>query len=392
MKPLFICAVFLASIFLLCTPQSAYSQYAYGLSDIAADSNARRVYGYSTTYLDYKAGYYYDPAVQGALFDQYDNEVPLDQGYAEGYADEIDAEVFTQTSVYRPRTRYDVYSNHFVRAYFYYSSCSGFSSGCYWDPFGFSSFTGNRNGGYPGGPFNSYYFVVSRLYYLGTTGKSLVTPSDQCLTGAAFDEGGTPCPSPTPTPTPTPTPQVTAFYITADDSTLYPDQTGGKNKTTVRVITDPPSPNIPFTLTLKPAPRDRYPDANDFGGHIESRHTGGSTARPKGRLSKTRGVTDASGRLNVTYYTSAFNSQVEVSAADGNDPNNVAGWTITAEVPGLQELGEGENYALIGFTNTPWHPQGTNHWGIPDANTGLSSIADDYKARFFPKFLNPTRQ
>jgi len=48
-------------------------------------------------------------------------------------------------------------------------------------------------------------------------------------------------------------------------------------------------------------------------------------------------------------------------------------------VPGLQELGGGANYNLIGRTDS--HP--SNHWGTPAANNGLVLIADDYKNEYY---------
>jgi len=146
MKRSIFCAITLAALWLLLSPQRAQAQYAYGLSDAGYDVNTRQVFGYSATWLDYYAGYYYDPAVEGELYWQYDSEVPLDSGYEVGYADIIPAEVWTQTSVYRAQTTYSVYSNHFVIAYYYYSYCDGFASGCYADPFGFSFFSGGDYG------------------------------------------------------------------------------------------------------------------------------------------------------------------------------------------------------------------------------------------------------
>jgi len=59
---------------------------------------------------------------------------------------------------------------------------------------------------------------------------------------------------------------------------------------------------------------------------------------------------------------------------------------IEIAVPGLTELGAGTNYVLTGFTNplpARFHPQGTNHWGTQQANTGLIEIANDYKNEYY---------
>lgn len=95
MKKSFLCAIVLTGVYLIAFPQSAQAQYVYSYSEIVGDRSSRGVYGYSATYLDYEAGYYYDPAVLSDLLWQYDNETSLDGGYSEGYADLIDAEVWT---------------------------------------------------------------------------------------------------------------------------------------------------------------------------------------------------------------------------------------------------------------------------------------------------------
>lgn len=206
----------LAGLCLLLCPRQAQAQYAYGVSAVGYDSQTRQIFGYSETYLDYYAAYYYDPAVQGFLFWQYENEIPLDQGYDEGYSDPyygilIPAVVPTYSSLYRPKTTYEEYSNHFVRSYYYYSSCYGFTSGCFADPYGFSYFSGGGgygNFGFPGFFYDPYYRVSGGRYYLGRTYVTITTPDESsCGNSSTFydasENASIPCPTPTPTPTPT---------------------------------------------------------------------------------------------------------------------------------------------------------------------------------------------
>src|SRR5258708_38322627 len=125
MKKHFLCALFFALLFVLSAHHAKAGQ-VWGESIVGYDSNSREIFGYSATWLDYDAGYYYDPSVQGFLFWQFDNEVPLDSGVADGYADFIPAEVWLYSSLYRPATTYETYSNHFVIAYYYYFDDSFF--------------------------------------------------------------------------------------------------------------------------------------------------------------------------------------------------------------------------------------------------------------------------
>jgi len=372
MKKYLLCAMVLAALCLL-APKQTQAQYAYGISDIASSRQARQVYGYSGTWLDYYAGYYYDPAVQGELYWQFDNEVPLSEGYTEGYADWIPAEVWTATSQYRPVTTYSVYSNHFVRAYYYYSSCSGFMGGCYSDPYGFSFFNGGGYGGYPGYGYNPYTYSGSRRYYLGSTGISLRTPSDQCSAGMQFDEVGNSCPNPQPTPVPTPEPQTQTVQLILGTHILRPDGTGGTNSTSVEVRTVPANRSVTLRVVAASDPEQ----SSDWGGHVAAQHTG---ERPRGTLAATRGTTDGNGVFRTTFRAPIFNSPSRIEVTSGSAST---GLNVFIYVEGLSELGAGTNYNLIGCANTPAHPCGTNHWGTTAANQGLVEIASDYKNEYY---------
>jgi len=377
MKASLLFAFVLASSLMIASPQQATGQYVYGLSAVGYAQDTREIFGESATWVDYYVAYYYDPEVLGELYWQFSNEDPLDSGYARGFSAPeygilIPAIVYTYSRSYLPATTYTTYSTHFVRSYYYYSYCSGFFSGCYADPYGFSRFNGGifgGNYGWPGFAYDPYFRASGRRYTLGTTQVSITTPLDcgaAASGGSSTESTNGPCPTPTPTPTPTP-PVVT---VEVNPSPLLPSGVpGGTNTATVTVRTFPAVANRAVVLT-------RQGLANS-GGHIDGHHTG---ARPTGSLRRAQGMTDASGEFQTTYTPSHISGIVTIEAAvagaRGSD-------TFTVQVPGLQELLPGNNYVLIGFANTPEHPEGTNHWGAAAANNGLRQIADDYKAEFY---------
>ncbi|HEV7890821.1 MAG TPA: NBR1-Ig-like domain-containing protein [Pyrinomonadaceae bacterium] len=176
-KSFLLTIVFAAACLMLCA-QETRAQYAYGASGIGYDPNTKIVYGYSRTAVDYWAGAYYDPYVEGYLYDPYQLR---DAGYSRGYEDLYDA--YVETAAYSsPSTRYDVISDHYVISWYSVSVtvCDyyGFYGGCGYDPYGF----GNYFGGYGGG-FDYFYggyggYVPERTYYLGSTGISGITPSE----------------------------------------------------------------------------------------------------------------------------------------------------------------------------------------------------------------------
>jgi hypothetical protein len=189
-----LCAIVFAAVCLCVLPQQARAQYAYGVSAIGYDDTTKEVFGYSGTELDYYAGYYYDPYVEGFMYDQY-NYYPIDSGYSRGFAYYWPAEVNTYRWGTLPNTEYDVISDHYVIAAWSTSVqvCDDYYfSGCwadYWyDAWGYG-FLGGGDFGAPWWWWGSWYggYVPARTYYLGSTGVYIITPS----------------PQPTPTPTPT---------------------------------------------------------------------------------------------------------------------------------------------------------------------------------------------
>jgi len=195
------------------SPARANAGEIWGISIVAYNRESRDIFGYSATWLDFDAAYYYDPAVQGELYWQFDNEVPLDSGTSEGFG-VFPAQVWLHSSQYRPLTVYSTFSNHFVVAYYYY--CYDYCNYNYWfDPFQFGFFNGGDFGGwyfFSQPYYDPYCFVYTENLYLFSTGVSIRTPSDLCFNiGVQFAENGTPC-IPIPTPTPTPE-QCTGVFV-----------------------------------------------------------------------------------------------------------------------------------------------------------------------------------
>ncbi|HEV2798920.1 MAG TPA: NBR1-Ig-like domain-containing protein [Pyrinomonadaceae bacterium] len=176
-------------------PQEAKAQTAYGISAIQYDDARNVVDAYSATELDYYAGYYYDPYVEGYLFR---GNTLASSGYSLGYADYIDAVVHTSVTG-TPGTQFTLESDHYVVAYYYYYDCYYGCGYYYYDYWGYRFTSGGDYGGYYGFPgFTSPAYVQQQYYYLGSTAVQLTTPSE-----CRFDDdgypfapgGGTPCSS-----------------------------------------------------------------------------------------------------------------------------------------------------------------------------------------------------
>lgn len=185
MKRSTLCAVVFAALCFLAWPQTTQAQYycgggtAYGISIITYDDQTHGVYAYSGTELDYCAGVYYDPYVEGYLYEGRLTEFlsdAVDSDYGYGYADIYPAEAFTGVRA-KPSTRYIIKSYHYVVAYYNQYGC--FSPGCgyYWyDPWGYYFSGGDYGGGYN---FWGYYnpgYYTRQYYYLGSTMIDITTP------------------------------------------------------------------------------------------------------------------------------------------------------------------------------------------------------------------------
>jgi hypothetical protein len=166
-------------------PQQAQAQYycgggtAYGISIITYDNTTHGVYAYSGTELDYCAGVYYDPYVEGYLYEGRLTEFlgdAVDSDYGYGYANVYPAEAFTSAHA-KPSTRYIIKTYHYVVGYYYQYACYSAGCGNYWyDPWGYSFAGGDYGGGYN---FWGYYnpgYYTRQYYYLGSTMTDLTTP------------------------------------------------------------------------------------------------------------------------------------------------------------------------------------------------------------------------
>lgn len=195
MKVSTLCAVVFAALCFLAWPQATQAQYycgggtAYGISIIAYDDPTHGVYAYSGTELDYCAGVYYDPYVEGYLYEGGLTEFlgdAVDSDYGYGYADIYPAEAYTGVAA-KPNTRYIIKTYHYVVAYYNQYAC--FSPGCgyYWyDPWGYNFSGGDYGGGYN---FWGYYnpgYYTRQYYYLGSTMVDINTPYF-CTGGSTID-------------------------------------------------------------------------------------------------------------------------------------------------------------------------------------------------------------
>jgi hypothetical protein len=206
--------------------KSIDAQTAYGISIVRGNQTTRIVDGYSGTWLDYVAGYYYDPQVMGEIYRTDNPETTLASGDHIGYSDIVPAEVYLWTNNYVEGRTYCTYSQHFIWSYIYYPAYN-----MWLDPFRYSLL----GTGYPpwgGFPF-SYYYVVPRRHRLGATQACLTIPYPPTPTP-------TPTATPTPTPNPTPSPSSMAWHtnlkLTARrESAIRPNaihrQAGRPNKT-----------------------------------------------------------------------------------------------------------------------------------------------------------------
>jgi len=133
-----------------------HGQTAYGISIVRGNQTTRIVDGYSGTWLDYVAGYYYDPEVMGQLFRADDTETTLASGRHIGYGDIVPAAGIPLDKQLCRRTNLLHVQPHFIWSYFVNSSN-------YWwfDPFRYSSL----GTGYPpwgGFPYSNYFVIPDR--------------------------------------------------------------------------------------------------------------------------------------------------------------------------------------------------------------------------------------
>lgn len=349
--------------------QVSLASGAYGVSAIRSDPAARTIYGFSSTYLDYAAGIYYDPEVVGMLYRSDDPETVLDSGADIGYASLVPARVYMITDDFRIGSVYCTFSQHFVRTVF-----AGPLPADGRDPFGLGYAEESAGGVFTGGDFDPDRLTPRRTY-LGWT--------QICI------QAGYPAPSPSPTPVPCNEGgegacRKTRIAMAVEPSAIRPSGVrGGANRAGVGVCaydayTGADVPGVTIELDLA-----RLPEIRNTGGHIDAMHVG---ARPLGRLAATRATTGKDGCVSLQYRPSHISGMVAVRAAG-------AGQTVTkylaVMVPGLAPLQDGLHYGRIG--SRPTHPD--NHWGTPGTVLGLKLIADDYSFRYYgPDPIPETRK
>ncbi len=163
-----LCVLFFA--ILCCLALSQRAEAATGLSDLNYNELLNTADGYSETQLTFYEAYYYDAVVDAYLYDQFGNT--LDHKYAEGGSFES---VNTRAAA-SPGMRYDLYTDHYVGAYFYY--CDYYcNTPRYQDTCGFSFYPDNTFYGsfYDYGCYSFCYYFYYYIY-LGTTGDSVTVP------------------------------------------------------------------------------------------------------------------------------------------------------------------------------------------------------------------------
>lgn len=363
-------------LFMFCSIASISidAQTAYGISIIRGNESTRIVDGYSGTWLDYVAGYYYDRVVMGEIYRADNPETTLASGSHIGFGDILPAEVYLWTNNYVEGKTYCTFSQHFIWSYFVNATNSW-----WFDPFRYSL----MGTGYPpwGGFPYSLYYVIPRRHRLGSTQACITIPNPPTPTP-------TPRATPTPTPNPTPTPcdpgnlgcAPYIVYIPAI-APVRPTGTssyaGGRTTTQVSVCIEPAQANLQATLRLINRPQHL-----NSGGHFASYHTG---SRPLGKLARTTGVTGSNGCFTTTYSPPHVSGIIGV---DGTITGTSVGADIQVRVDGLFPLGTGPDHTLIGQTNS--HPD--NHYALGIVNQSLRQIAADYRSEFYPSGNIPDNQ
>jgi hypothetical protein len=382
------CCLFCAS-----TVSAQCEGYAYIYSQTSQTSNS--VHGYTTTYLDYCAGLYYDPEVLGSFAETLPGgPAIIGEGFSQGYNDTRPAELQFDYRAPLKSAPYTVGGNHFLTAY-YQVWVEVWTPGYYWyDPFQFG-FAGIGDGYeiYSAPDYYGYFtyvsYWISMREYIGATSDTLIYQGQtQCLPGQQFTSTGQPCSSlpecqsgeqftstgelcPNYVPPPEPPMQPTVS-VQVDIIPLRPQGTiGGTNTSPVATcITGVPNPaGLPVQLQLS---RDTALQDYD-GGHRDAYHTG---PRPLGKLASSQGVTGPDGCFRTRYYPPHISGVFRLKSTISGISNDTQ---LGAWVRYLEELKPGLNYNLIGADSA--HPE--NHWGTREARDGLVKIANDYAAEFY---------
>lgn len=171
MKVRFVFMLLLAVLCGLLMQQKAQAQ-VYGVTVLQYAPSSHAFSGYSATDIeDPDIGYYYDPYVEGYLYDGSGNL--LSAGGNQGSGDYAPAEVYTSATG-APHSSYTLVSDHYLAGYFAYYY-GGYDY--YYDPYGYSFLEGGNYGGdwyFAPGPGAEY--ITYQYIYLGSTGVNLQTP------------------------------------------------------------------------------------------------------------------------------------------------------------------------------------------------------------------------
>ena len=146
----------------------ANAQQVWGTTDVFVDTTLRRIHGYHATEVDFIAWQYYEPLVDGFIYDEFGNELDFNTDVDHtGFT----AECTTESS-YQPGRTYFVISDHYVGLLVFVEQPGG-GGPAYWNPFGFGfSDLGGFIPFFGFGPGTGGYVVVQYIY-LGSTGWQL---------------------------------------------------------------------------------------------------------------------------------------------------------------------------------------------------------------------------
>lgn len=256
-------ALLLFSLFLAAAaaPTEASAQCLTGtvyVTSFAWQSSAE-VYGYSSTELDYCAGFYYDPATWGRFSEgNWATEAPrmLSTQYTEGSSDYIPADIYYSYGYPVNGQYYNVDTQHYIIAYYqvYVEYWGG--GGYYWyDPW-MLGFIGDPGWGWgfegPGlyGYGYSYYWVAVPQTVANTFHTILYEGQSQCPPGQMFTPTGINCGDPPPPPTPPIALSVQIHDKNGNNitNTLQTVMLGSPTK--LSAITTSPDSNVSFSWSL----------------------------------------------------------------------------------------------------------------------------------------------
>ena len=341
MRKLKITALLTTIFWCLLISAETQAQGVYGYSSITFDATTNTLTGYASTETDYSTAYYYDAEVQAQIKDESGNVIATSSNVGNPFASTI-MNVFQALLC----IRYSIISYILVRANYwgcdggvaYYDYWGfGFSSwGSYWD-YGF--FSPNRELGCIFGPAIFIATVIADVIECLPVDISCGFSSNKAL--------------------PTGFRQGKEFpFVSGTDKIEF--------VCTARHQTGSTASGVLIQFGFGP-------EVVDKGGHENH-----PAQRPKGTYSRTSVRTDSNGVARTMYTTSHFGGTTRLTASSpGNSQYSY--FDAYSEVPGLQQLPDGENYRKFGSTTT--HP--SNHYGAPSAINGLQQIADEYKARYY---------